>query len=31
MFFENVIHCSDSVESAKREIELWFRNNEVVE
>jgi nucleoside-diphosphate kinase len=29
--FENVIHCSDSPESAKREIALWFRPEEVVE
>jgi len=29
--FENVIHCSDSSESAKREIELWFKPEEVVE
>ncbi|MBU5455111.1 nucleoside-diphosphate kinase [Caproiciproducens sp. MSJ-32] len=24
---ENCVHASDSVENAKREIELWFRNN----
>lgn len=29
--FENVIHCSDSVENAKREIALWFKKEEVVE
>jgi nucleoside-diphosphate kinase len=29
--FENVIHCSDSVESAKREIALWFKKDEIVE
>jgi len=29
--FENVIHCSDSVENAKKEIALWFKKNEVVE
>ena len=29
--FENVIHCSDSVENAKREIDLWFKKDEVVE
>jgi nucleoside-diphosphate kinase len=29
--FENVIHCSDSIENAKREIELWFRQDEIVE
>lgn len=28
---ENVIHCSDSQESAKREIELWFKEEELVE
>jgi nucleoside-diphosphate kinase len=26
----NVIHGSDSVESAKREIELWFKPEELV-
>ena len=29
--FENVIHTSDSIESAKKEIELWFDENELVE
>ena len=29
--FENVIHCSDSSESAKREISLWFKPEEIVE
>ncbi len=29
--FENVIHCSDSIENAKREIELWFNPEEIVE
>jgi nucleoside-diphosphate kinase len=29
--FENVIHCSDSVENAEREIALWFKKNEIVE
>ena len=29
--FENVIHCSDSVKNAEREIALWFRKDEVVE
>ncbi len=29
--FENVIHCSDSEESAKREIKLWFSPEELVE
>ncbi len=29
--FENVIHASDSVESAKREIALWFKKEEIVE
>jgi len=28
--FENVIHASDSPESAKREIALWFEKNELV-
>ncbi|MDO8483080.1 MAG: nucleoside-diphosphate kinase [bacterium] len=27
----NLIHCSDSVEEAKREITLWFKDNELVE
>lgn len=26
----NIIHGSDGVESAKREINYWFRENEVV-
>jgi nucleoside-diphosphate kinase len=29
--FENVIHCSDSEESAKREIILWFKPEEITE
>ncbi|VVB82085.1 Nucleoside diphosphate kinase [uncultured archaeon] len=29
--FENVIHCSDSVDNANREIDLWFKKDEVVE
>ena len=29
--FENVIHASDSIENAKREIELWFNESEVLE
>lgn len=29
--FENVVHCSDSVENAKVEISLWFKPEEVVE
>lgn len=29
--FENVMHCSDSKESAEREIELWFNPDEVVD
>jgi nucleoside-diphosphate kinase len=29
--FENVLHCSDSAENAKREIDLWFRKEEIVE
>ena len=28
--FENVIHCSDSEKSAKREINLWFEPKEIV-
>lgn len=28
---ENVIHCSDSEESAKQEIHLWFDPDEIVE
>jgi nucleoside-diphosphate kinase len=28
--FENVIHASDSPESAEREIELWFEKKEIV-
>ena len=27
--FENVIHCSDSVENAEREIALWFAPSEL--
>ena len=29
--FENVIHCSDSVENAEKEIGLWFKDSEVVD
>jgi nucleoside-diphosphate kinase len=29
--FENVIHCSDSSENAKREIDLWFKKEELLE
>jgi nucleoside-diphosphate kinase len=29
--FENVVHCSDTAENAKREIDLWFKKDEVVE
>jgi nucleoside-diphosphate kinase len=29
--FENVIHSSDSSESAKKEIALWFKPNELIE
>ncbi|VVB83454.1 Nucleoside diphosphate kinase [uncultured archaeon] len=29
--FENVIHCSDSADNAKKEIDLWFKKDEVVE
>jgi len=28
---ENVIHCSDSEESAKKEIHLWFDPDEIIE
>jgi nucleoside-diphosphate kinase len=28
--FENVIHCSDTPENAKREIALWFDDDEIV-
>lgn len=27
----NVIHASDSVEEAQREIQLWFQSNELVD
>ncbi len=29
--FENVVHCSDSKESAQKEIDLWFKPEEVVD
>jgi len=29
--FENVIHCSDSEESAEKEIKLWFNPDELAE
>lgn len=29
--FENVVHCSDSPENAKKEIKLWFKPEEIVE
>jgi nucleoside-diphosphate kinase len=29
--FETAVHCSDTPENAKREIELWFMPEEVVE
>ena len=29
--FENVMHCSDSIENAIREIGLWFKKNELAE
>lgn len=29
--FENVIHASDSVENAEKEILLWFNDKEIVE
>ena len=28
--FENVVHASDSVESAEREIKLWFEPSEII-
>jgi nucleoside-diphosphate kinase len=28
---ETVVHCSDSVENAEREIALWFKKDELVE
>ena len=27
--FENVIHCSEDDDEAKREIKLWFKNSEI--
>lgn len=27
---QNVIHGSDSVETANKEINLWFHNNEII-
>jgi len=29
--FENVVHASDSPESAEREIKLWFKPEELTE
>jgi nucleoside-diphosphate kinase len=29
--FENVLHCSDSEETAEKEIKLWFEPDEIVE
>lgn len=29
--FENVVHTSDTPETAKREIAIWFRKEEIVE
>ena len=29
--YENVIHASDSIESAKKEIKLWFDDDELTE
>lgn len=29
--FENVIHCSDSKETAEKEISLWFKPEEIVD
>lgn len=28
--FENVVHTSDSIESAEREIKLWFEPHEII-
>ena len=28
---ENVMHCSDSIENAEKEIALWFKPEEIVE
>jgi nucleoside-diphosphate kinase len=28
--FENVVHTSDSVEAAEREIKLWFEPHEII-
>ncbi len=28
--FENVVHASDSIESAEREIKLWFEPDEII-
>ncbi len=29
--FENVIHCSDNIENAEKEIALWFKPKEIAE
>ncbi len=29
--FENVIHCSDNVKNAEKEISLWFKPEEIAE
>jgi len=29
--FENVLHASDSIESAKKEISLWFKPEELIQ
>lgn len=29
--FENVVHASDSLENAEKEIKLWFKDDEIVE
>jgi len=29
--FENVLHCSDSEETAEKEIKLWFEPDDIVE
>ncbi len=27
----NIVHASDSVESAEKQIDLWFGNNQIIE
>lgn len=31
LFYRNICHGSDSVESAEKEIKLWFKDEELVE